>query len=242
MYCMTMEGTAMSRFISLIVLAAVISIPLTAGSTIRILPSNPTVDVDGSIEKLEKRIPEGGRFALTVNKGKDVSFYNIQWFKNGERIEGATTQELSYPIAMFDMAGQYTVEMSSPCATVTSKPMDVVVESRQFQVNTEIPSNHGVAGNLDETANTAFTLNECKPNPVTDMATISFVSTATSPVTIKVVNLNGQVVATLVNDVLPAGEHSVSISTREYNMTNALYYYVLSAPGFTDTKPMMLVK
>ncbi len=110
-------------------------------------------------------------------------------------------------------------------------------------MNSEIGSGDGVAGHLQETTTlSAFALNECQPNPVTDRATITFVSQQTSEVTLKVVDLNGNVVATLVNDVLPAGSHSVSFNTSDHNMTSSLYYYVLSAPGFTDTKPLMLVK
>lgn len=233
----------MSRFISLLILSAVVFTPLTAGIGVTILPRNPTVEVDGTSELLIKRIPEGSIFLLSVNKDRDVSHYQIQWYKDGQPINGETTQELRYPIALASHAGTYTVEIASPCAKVQSKPMQVVVEQRKYQINTEVTGQQdGIAGMLDETTIAPFTLETCKPNPVNDRATITFHSVESSPVTLKIVDLNGNVVATLINDILPAGEHSVTISTRQHNMSNSLYYYVLSAPGFTDTKPMMLVK
>ena len=230
------------RLIPLVILA-VTATTLTAGQVIRIIPAPTEAAVDGSTEMSIKRMPEGGVFALAVNKDQDVSYFTIRWFKDGELIEGAHGQELSYPIATQDLAGVYTVELSSPCKAVMSKPMQVIIEDRSFQVNTEDGGGEdGVAGHMDEIAHNGYELRECQPNPVTDQATIEFVTADASPVTLKVVDLNGNVVATLVNDVLPAGEHSVTINTRHHDMSNALYYYVLTAPGYTATKPMMLVK
>jgi hypothetical protein len=233
----------MSRFLSLVILACVLSVPLTSAVGVRILPRTIGVDVDGATEMTVKRMPQGSLFVLTVNKDKDVSFYNIQWFKNGEPLAGETGQELRYPIASADHAGIYTVQMSSPCASVMSKPMQVIVEDRQFMVNSEVPQDHGVAGGtLDGSEVSGYALKECQPNPVTDRATIEFTTGDAAPVVLKIVDLNGNVVATLVNDVLPAGTHTVSIVPRDHDMNSALYYYVLAAPGFTDTKPLMLVK
>lgn len=199
-----------------------------------------------SAEMLIKRMPEGGEFLLTVNKDQDVSHFTIRWFKDGALLKGETAQFLRYPIAVQEHAGVYTVELSGPCASVMSRPIQVLVEDRSYVVQTEVGGD-AVAGkptrsSLHEVGDGGFQLLECQPNPVTDQATISFITEAVAPIVVKVVDLNGAVVATLVNDVLPAGEHSVTINTREHNMQSSLYYYVLTAPGFTATKPMMLVK
>lgn len=262
----------MRRLTTFIVLSVVVAAPLFAGLNVKVSPRVRTVEVDGSAEVTIKRIPEGGEFLLTVNKGQDVSFFQIQWFKNGQPMAGETTQELRKPLASAEMNGEYTVQMSSPCATVMSKSMVVVVEPRDYQVNTQVdagkpnfsgpptmhvigvvPSNDGISeqgvgsseqgvAGLHETRTPLFTLQECQPNPVTDRATITFVTAQPSQVMLKVVDLNGNVVATLVNDHLPAGTHDVSFNTRDHNMSSSMYYYVLSAPGFTDTKPLLIVK
>lgn len=233
----------MRRFILTLTVLALVAAPLTAGLNIRILPRTFDVKVDDNADMSIKRLPEGSLFVLTVNKGKDISYYEIQWYKDGQRIPGETGQELRYPIASRDLEGVYTVEMSTPCARVMSKPMKVIVEDRQFAINSEVGAQEGVAGSpLHETEVSGYVLKDCQPNPVTDRATIEFMTGAAGPATLKVVDLNGNVVATLVNDVLPAGTHTVSIVPRDHDMNSALYYYVLSAPGFTDTKPLMLVK
>jgi hypothetical protein len=230
------------KIIAILFISALIATQATAGVTVRIIPTPRTAEVDGSTELTVKRMPEGGEFLLTVNKGQDVSFYTIQWYKNGEVIQGETGQELRRKIATGDMNGVYTVSMASPCATVNSKPIQVVVERRGFQVNTRIPSvQDGVAG-LNDVQSAIYELQACQPNPVTDRATINFSTGASDHVMLKVVDLNGNVIATLVNDVLPAGSHEVTINTRDHNMSSSMYYYVLSTPGFTDTKPMMIAK
>ncbi len=234
----------MSRIIILALAALLFSSQAFAGATVRVLPRVQNVEVDGQTEVAVKRMPIGSLFVLTVNKGQDVRHYEIQWYKDGIPLQGEVGQELRYPIATPELAGVYTVKMSSPCASVMSKPIQVHIENRPFQLNTEMGGTHdGVAGRRTlESASPVFQLLDCKPNPVSDRTQISFTTSESAPVVLKVVDLNGNVVATLVNDVVPAGTHSVEFNTREHNMASELYYYVLSAPGFTATKPLMLIK
>lgn len=232
----------MRRTFLLIVLIATIALPAAASLTIRVVPRPRNVDVDGNTELSIKRMVAGAPFVLTVCKGQDIRHFDVQWFKDGVALQGETGQELRYPLASAELAGTYTVSMSSPCATVMSKPMQVLVEVRPFALNTEVGENIGVAGRMDESTTASFELQDCRPNPVTDRTLITFTTSDASSVVLKVVDLNGNVVATLVNDVVPAGSHSVEFNTREHNMSSELYYFVLSAPGFTATKPLMLVK
>ncbi|HLP27360.1 MAG TPA: hypothetical protein VK147_01890 [Candidatus Didemnitutus sp.] len=213
----------------------------SAGISVRILPTPRQADVDGARGATMKRMPAGGEFLLTVNKGQDVSYYRIQWFKDGVAIPNETTQDLRYSAASEDMNGVYTVKMSNPCATVESAPIRVIVEQRAFQVNTQTGDNDGVAG-LNGTSTSSFELGDVAPNPVLDRATLSFTTRETAMVTVRVMDMVGNVVATLVNDVLPSGEHTVAMNTKDHNMSSTLYYVVMSAPGFTDTKPLMLVR
>ena len=220
--------------------AAVVSLS-TAGVSIRILPAPRHAEVDGALGATIKRIPAGGEFLLSVNKGQDVSYYRIQWLKDGVALPNETNQDLRYSYAEAYMNGVYTVKMSNPCATVESNPIRVTVERRAFQVNTQVATDQGVAGFSGSTT-TAFELKDVSPNPVQDRATLSFTTRETAMVTLRVVDLVGNVVATLVNDVLSAGEHSVTMNTASHDMSSSLYYVVMSAPGFTETKPLMLAK
>lgn len=227
-----------------ILLIAAISATLTtmmAGGSVRVYQRPKPVLLDNVSEALIKRVPQGEDLVLTVNRGENVTGYQIQWYKDGQPLTGESSQELRRSMATEADNGEYAVQMSSPCAAVMSKPMTVIVQPRGFLVNTHLPSRDGIAG-AGETYTSQFELRECQPNPVTDRATITFITRVESQVTLKLVDLNGNVVATLVNDVLPIGEHDVTINTSEHQMSSSMYYYVLTAPGYTDTKPLMIVK
>jgi hypothetical protein len=231
----------MKRYLLFIAAISVAITPLIGGGTVRVYQRPKAVLLDNVSEALIKRVPQGDDLVLTVNKGENVTGYRIQWYKDGQPLTGEDSQELRRPMATEAENGEYTVQMSSPCATVMSKPITVIVQPREFLINTHLPSGEGVAGS-GESYTSQFELKACQPNPVTDRATITFITHVEAQVTLKLVDLNGNVVATLVNDVLPIGEHDVTISTSEHQMSSSMYYYVLTAPGYTDTKPLMIVK
>ena len=82
----------MMRALLLLAFVSILGTGLTAGTTVRILPTPRQANVDGMPGASIKRMPLGGEFLLTVNKGEDVSFYQLQWFKNGVAIPGQTGQ------------------------------------------------------------------------------------------------------------------------------------------------------
>lgn len=232
----------MKRTIILGAALAAMSMPVMAGNTIRILPAVQHANIEAA-DMMIKRIPEGQEFLLSVNKGENLNYLEIQWYKDGVRLEGEYGQDLRRPIATADLNGVYTVKLSSPCGSQMSKPMQVVIGPNVHMINTNItPRLEGVAGgSVQETTTTStFELKQCQPNPVTDKATIMFTTRESADIMLKVVDLNGNVIATLVNEMLPAGDHEVVFNARALTLSSGLYYYVLSAPGFTDTKPLML--
>jgi hypothetical protein len=85
-----------------------------------------------------------------------------------------------------------------------------------------------------------ITLYQNYPNPFNPSTTIRFALPAASPVTLKVFNLLGQEVATLVNEVKPAGEHSVTFDGSA--LSSGIYFYQLRVNNFVESKKLMLVK
>lgn len=223
-------------------LAALLSASVASAVEVRVMPRNITATVDEATEMTIKRIPVGQEFTLTVNKGQDMSFYALEWYKDGVLLEGEHAQTLSRPVASTDLNGVYTVKMSSPCATAMSLPIRVIVGPSTFPINTRVTDAPVVAGRLGESTVETPGLREAQPNPVVDQTTINFVTNEASPVTVKIVDLNGQVVATLVDEPLPAGKHEVIFNTRAHDMSNAMYYVVLTTPSMSDTKALMITR
>jgi hypothetical protein len=59
-------------------------------------------------------------------------------------------------------------------------------------------------------------------------------------VKLEVFNVLGQKVATLVDDLLEAGQHRVDWNAE--NVASGVYFYTLTAEGISSTKKMMVLK
>lgn len=83
------------------------------------------------------------------------------------------------------------------------------------------------------------------PNPFNPSTIISFSLTRTSTVSLDVFNLLGQHVAALLDNSLPAGEHTVrweGINTSGAPVPSGMYFYRLKAEGLSLTRKMVLIK
>ena len=85
------------------------------------------------------------------------------------------------------------------------------------------------------------------PNPFNPETTISFSLTTeiTEDTEIVIYNVKGQKVKTLINEILPAGEHSVVWDGTDDNnrqVGSGVYFYKMKAGSLTYTKKMILLK
>jgi len=78
------------------------------------------------------------------------------------------------------------------------------------------------------------------PNPFNPTTTINYQLPTTSHLTIKVYNLLGKEVATLVDDVKQAGSHSVTFDGS--GLAGGVYLYQLKTANYTDTKKCLFLK
>jgi hypothetical protein len=78
------------------------------------------------------------------------------------------------------------------------------------------------------------------PNPFNPSTTIQFDIPKLSKVTLKIVDMLGREVATLVDDKLQPGEHKVIFDTGK--LPSGVYFYRLQAEDFSATKKLMLLK
>lgn len=102
-----------------------------------------------------------------------------------------------------------------------------------------ITRNLGVSREISENPR-EFSLSQNYPNPFNPSTTIEFVLPASADVRLQVYNINGQLVSTLVNSRMNAGEHSVSFDAS--NLASGVYIYRIMAGSFTQTKQMTLIK
>jgi hypothetical protein len=85
-----------------------------------------------------------------------------------------------------------------------------------------------------------FSLGQNYPNPFNPSTTISYALPADAKVSLRVYNTLGEEVATLVNDVMTAGQHQAVWNAT--HMPSGLYFYKIESAGMSFTKRMTLVK
>jgi len=98
----------------------------------------------------------------------------------------------------------------------------------------------GVAAQKDASAPLSYTLHQNYPNPFNPTTNIVYELPKSSFVTLKVYNVIGQEVSTLVNTMQEAGSHSVTFDASR--LASGVYFYRLSTAGFTQTYKMILQK
>ncbi|MBK7630757.1 MAG: T9SS type A sorting domain-containing protein [Ignavibacteriales bacterium] len=86
----------------------------------------------------------------------------------------------------------------------------------------------------------AYELGQNYPNPFNPSTTIRFSVPEAGLVTLKVYNLLGEEVATLLNNEQAAGVYEANFDASR--LSSGIYFYTLEAKNFTSTKKMVLLK
>lgn len=85
-----------------------------------------------------------------------------------------------------------------------------------------------------------FVLNQNYPNPFNPSTNISFELPTSQFVTLNVYNMLGQQVASIINENVSAGSHTVQFNATD--LSSGIYIYRLQAGDFVQTKRMSLIK
>jgi len=85
-----------------------------------------------------------------------------------------------------------------------------------------------------------YSLSQNFPNPFNPETEIAFSLAKSDNVTLKIYNILGSEVATLVNGFMEAGKHSVKLNASQ--LTSGVYLYTIKSANFTATRKMILMK
>jgi len=116
---------------------------------------------------------------------------------------------------------------------------------RPYNVNPNLATRNPLFKQSGETPTIAsvtdFSLDQNYPNPFNPSTVINFsVPDENTLVTLKVYNSLGEEVGTLINQVVPAGQHQVNFNAR--GLSSGVYFYTLTAGNFVDSKKMVVMK
>ena len=158
------------------------------------------------------------------NSGFDIerSTVNGQWSKIGNVAGNGTSAGHSYAFTDRNLStGKYNYRL---------KQTDFNGNFEYFNLSSEVSI--GVPAK--------FELSQNYPNPFNPSTKISFALPNDGKVSLKIYDMTGKEVMSLVNEVKTAGYYSVSFNAS--SLSSGIYFYTLSADNFKATKKMMLVK
>jgi dextranase len=87
-----------------------------------------------------------------------------------------------------------------------------------------------------------YLLEQNYPNPFNPFTTIKYSLAKAGFVSLKVYDILGNIVETLVNKEQSAGNFSVEFPSHKSNLASGVYFYELDTGNFTDTKKLILLK
>jgi hypothetical protein len=97
----------------------------------------------------------------------------------------------------------------------------------------------GVKGNTNQIPVT-FSLSQNYPNPFNPSTTISYQLPVMNKVTLKVFDILGREIETLVNEEKTAGSYKINFNGSK--LSSGVYFYQLRAGSFIETKKLVLLK
>lgn len=155
--------------------------------------------------------------------------------------DGGTSWE---SIALNLPENQLTYNWSVPNIITDSGQVKVVQDNVTGQDYSDASGNFTIitSTGINEDTNHAdnFILFPAYPNPFNPTTTIEFSLPKTSTVTLKIYNILGEEVATLLSASLLSGSHSIQWDAS--NLPSGLYLYRLETGDHVETKKMILMK
>lgn len=128
----------------------------------------------------------------------------------------------------------YYIQATSVSDRSTSKP--ITAPSGNYRFIVKEPT---IAGN-EITMPLKYELNQNYPNPFNPVTKIEFSLPKSEFVSLKVYDVLGREISSLINEVRFAGKYSVEFNAS--SLTSGIYFYRISAGDFTEVKKMVIMK
>ena len=207
-----------------------------------VLKNNP-----GTIKAIHCVIAYDPAVVEPVGVGKSAALENVQIpvFFDGRERDGRVD------ISMALLGGETTIGGSGELATITFRrlqPSAVLLDFADVDIR-DAENNRITAASRGVTAPASvpmtYALSQNIPNPFNPETRIAYQLPQSGHVTLRIYNIQGQSVRTLVDDSKPAGYHTVVWDgTDEFGKRAAsgIYFYRMASGDFNVTRKMVLLK
>ena len=156
-------------------------------------------------------------FASTYNGVFLSTDFGISWIPFNSGLENMDALS-------FNVLGQY-VYAGTSTGDVMKRPLSEIIIDVKNQLNT---------------APTEFLLSQNFPNPFNPSTSIQYAISSRQFVSLKVYDVLGNEIETLVNEEKPTGTYEITWYAE--NLPSGVYFYQLKAGSFIETKKMILLK
>ncbi|MEW5796840.1 MAG: FlgD immunoglobulin-like domain containing protein [Candidatus Zixiibacteriota bacterium] len=197
------------------------------------------------ITRVDQLLAYGPRYVAGRNAppGAQVDIYQVA----EPDPSGSGEADLYLATAVADNAGRFELYLpSGPPVPIILTAVAVAADSNSSEFSVNGYSLDAVAvEDLPGLLPQEFSLFQNFPNPFNGSTSLSFVLPSRAHVDLSVFNILGQSVRTLVNRVLPSGEHSFSWDARDEGGTevsSGVYLYRLETSEGTLTRKMVFIK
>ena len=180
-------------------------------------------------------------WTAAVNRAKDTPF--IIKHKNGtdtvrldQSVNGVKWNHIgSY---YFDADTNNSVKISNAATTANTVVVADAIRILSFDSSATVTKVETGALSLPK----GFSLKQNYPNPFNPSTNIQYALKTASKVSLKVFDVLGREVMTLVNEEKTAGTYDVQFNTGAQKLTSGVYFYRLIADNYAETKKMILMK
>ncbi|MEB2354021.1 MAG: M1 family aminopeptidase [Ignavibacteriales bacterium] len=121
--------------------------------------------------------------------------------------------------------------------TVANEPIAITVDPNNWILKT---INSVVVGIEDEMQPQTFSLEQNYPNPFNPVTKIKFTLASNEYTTLKVYDIIGKEITTLVNNQMEKGHYEINFDAS--NLPSGVYLYTLNAGGYKETRKMILMR
>ncbi|MDP1678066.1 MAG: CHRD domain-containing protein [Bacteroidota bacterium] len=189
--------------------------------------------------------------AITKGRGVELTWKTATEINNyGFEIERSTTP-VSPPLQGGDVRGGWSMVGFVEGNGTTNAPKEYsfldknitagkfIYRLKQIDRDGQFEYSHEVEVVISQIPQ-EFSLMQNYPNPFNPTTTISYQLSANSYTTLRVYDMLGKEVATLVNEAKEAGSYTAQFDGSK--LSNGMYFYTLQAGNFTATKKLTLMK
>ena len=177
--------------------------------------------------------------AWKQNIEKDLTGYKIYYSSGSTNLDGTEANEGPSPVSVSTIDTMYLTGLTGG-VTYRFALSAIDLSNNESILSDTVSGRTTGVSQRSSTIPSSYALEQNYPNPFNPSTSIQFDLPRTGFTTLKIYNLLGQEIATLLNEIKPSGSYIVQWNA--LNMTSGMYFYKLTSGEFSQVKKMQFIK